>query len=339
MKTTIKDISNYTGLSITTVSLVLNNKPSKISEKTKKRVIAAAKKLNYSPNHLAVGLVTKCTQTLGLIVTDISNNFYGILAKGVERACQEKGWNVMLCNSLNSHERELDLIRVLKNKSVDGIIYCVGASVTRAKAKKSFDLLKSGNLPLVAIDNDFIGLARHNIYLDNKMGGYIATKYLIENGHSKIACITGPKGIDMKKGRIEGYMQALKEASIPYNSKLVIEGNYTIESGFSAIERLKNKDFSVVFAFNDMMAIGALKALKEMKIKVPDDISLMGYDDLPFCEVLEVPLTTIKQPVYEMGYTAAEKLIKLIQNEDEGNLDIMFEPTLMVRNSIKRIIK
>lgn len=338
MRTTIKDISNYTGLSITTVSLVLNNKPSKIPEKTRQRVIEAAKKLNYSPNHLAVGLVTRRTQTLGLIVTDISNNFYGILAKGVERACQEKGWNVILCNTWNSHDRELDLIRVLKNKSVDGIIYCMGASVTRKEAKESFYLLKNSKIPFIAIDNDFIGLVKHNVYFDNKMGGYLATKYLIEKGHSRIACITGPKGIDMKKGRIEGYKQALEEASIPYDSKIVVDGDYTMEAGIKAIERLKDKDFSVVFAFNDMMAIGVLKALKKKKIKVPDDISLMGYDDLPFCEVLEVPLTTIKQPVYEMGYTSAEKMIKLIQNEIEGNLDIMFEPILMERDSVKKII-
>lgn len=339
MRTTIRDIANYTGLSITTVSLVLNNKPSKIPEKTKQKVIEAAEKLNYSPNHLAVGLVTKRTQTLGLIVSDISNIFFGILAKGVEKACQKEGWTVMLCNSWDLHERDMELIRVLTNKSVDGIIYCMSSDSDREKAEESYNLLKKSNVPFIEIDSDFAETAKHNVFFDNEKGGYLATKHLIEMGHRRIACITGPKGVDCQKGRIQGYRMALEESGIPYDPSIMVEGYYSMESGIKAVEQLKGKDFTGIFAFNDMMAFGVFKALKQMNIHVPEDISLVGYDDVPLCEILEVPLTTIKQPIYEMGYAAAQNMIMLIQRGSDEDTNVMFSPVLMERKSVKNIKK
>lgn len=337
MRTTIRDIANYTGLSITTVSLVLNNKPSKIPEKTKQKVIEAAEELNYSPNHLAVGLVTKRTQTLGLIVSDISNIFFGILAKGVEKACQKEGWTVMLCNSWDLHERDMELIRVLTNKSVDGIIYCMSSDSDREKAEESYNLLKKSNVPFIEIDSDFAETAKHNVFFDNEKGGYLATKHLIEMGHRRIACITGPKGVDCQKGRIQGYRMALEESGIPYDPSIMVEGYYSMESGIKAAEQLKGKDFTGIFAFNDMMAFGVFKALKQMNIHVPEDISLVGYDDVPLCEILEVPLTTIKQPIYEMGYAAAQNMIQLIKTGSDEDTNVIFSPVLMERKSVKNI--
>lgn len=338
MRTTIRDIANYTGLSITTVSLVLNNKPSKIPERTKRKVFEAAEQLNYSPNYLAVGLVTKSTKIIGLITTDVSNTFYGILAKGVEKACQELGWSVMLCNSWDSHERDMELIRVLANKSVDGIIYCMSSDSDRKKAEESFQLLKKNKIPCIMIDNDFGGMMKHNVFFDNEMGGYLATEHLIKNGHRRIACITGPRGVDeWQKGRIQGYKRALSEASITYDPDIMAEGDYTMESGIEAVEKLKNKEITGIFAFNDMMAFGAFKALKNAGINVPEDISLVGYDDIPFCEILEVPLTTVKQPVYEMGHSAAENMIKIIKTGVEKKLNLKFSPILIDRKSVKNI--
>ena len=339
MRTTIKDIANYTGLSITTVSLVLNNKPSKISEKTKQKVIEAAKKLNYSPNHLAVGLITKRTQTLGLIVSDISNIFFSILAKGVEKACQKEGWSVMLCNSWNSHERDMELIQLLINKSVDGIIYCMSSDSDEEKADESYALFKKSNMPFIEIDSDFDRTAKHNVFFDNEKAGYLATMHLIENGHGRIACITGPKDVECLNGRIKGYRMALEESGIPYDPSIMVEGDYSMESGIKAVKQLKDKDFTGIFAFNDMMAFGAFKGLKGMNIHVPEDISLVGYDDVPLCEILEVPLTTIRQPIYEMGYAAAQNMIMLIQTGSDEDTNVMFSPILMERKSVKNIKK
>ena len=336
-RTTIRDIANETGMSITTVSLVLNNRPSKISEATKKKVVEAAKRLNYSPNKLAVGLITKKTQTLGLIVSDISNIFFSILAKGVEQACQREGWSVVLCNSWDLHERDMKLIEVLTGRGVDGIIYCMSSDSDEEKAKESYALLQKNNMPYIEIDSDYAGTARHNVFFDNEKGGYLAARHLIENGHQRIACITGPNGPDYVSGRIEGYRKALAEAGIPYEADLLVEGDYTMESGIRAAEQLIGKDFTAVFAFNDMMAFGAFKTFRDRGIRVPEDISLVGYDDVPLCELLEVSLTTVKQPIYEMGMTAAKNMIRYIETGSDEDTNVCFEPQLMERNSVKNL--
>lgn len=336
-RTTIRDIAAYTGMSITTVSLVLNNRPSKISEETKRRVVEAAKELNYSPNQLAVGLITKRTQTLGLIVPDISNIFFSILAKGVEQACQRAGWSVVFCNSWDVHERDMELIGVLTARGVDGIIYCMSSDSDAGKAQESYALLKKYNVPYIEIDSDYAGTARHNVFFDNEKGGYLATRYLIENGHRKIACITGPNGPDYTSGRIEGYRRALAEERIICDPDLMVEGDYTMESGYRAVEKLCTKDFTGLFAFNDMMAFGAFKAFRERGILVPGDISLVGYDDVPMCELLEVPLTSVKQPILEMGIAAAQNMIQYIETGSDEDTNVCFPPVLMERKSVRNL--
>lgn len=336
-RTTIRDIAARTGMSITTVSLVLNKRPSKISEETKRKVIEAARELNYSPNQLAVGLITKRTQTLGLIVSDISNIFFSILAKGVEQSCQKEGWSVVLCNSWDLHERDMKLISVLAGRGVDGIIYCMSSDSDEEKAKESYGLLKKYNVPYIEIDSDYAGDARHNVFFDNERGGYLAARHLIENGHRRIACITGPNGPSYVSGRIQGYRKALAEAGIAYDPDILVEGDYSMESGIRAIDALEGKDFTALFAFNDMMAFGAFKAFRERGIQIPGDLSLVGYDDVPLCELLEVPLTTIKQPIYEMGITAARNMIRYIETENDEDTNVCFFPTLMERKSVRNL--
>ena len=337
MRTTIRDIAAHTGMSITTVSLVLNNKPSKISEKTKKKILEAAKELNYNPNQLAVGLITKKTRTLGLIVSDISNIFFSILAKGVEQACQKEGWSVVLCNNWDLHERDMELIEVLAGRGVDGIIYCMSSDSNREKALESYELLKKNNMLFIEIDNDYDGGAKHNVFFDNEKGGYLAARHLIDCGHTKIACITGPNGPSYTSGRIQGYRKALAEAGIACDSNLLVEGDYTMESGVLAAETLWGRDFTAIFAFNDMMAFGAFKFFREQGVRVPEDISLVGYDDVPLCELLEVPLTTIRQPILEMGNTAALNMIRFIETGSDEDTNVRFTPVLMERKSVRHI--
>lgn len=342
-RTTIKDIAAYTGMSITTVSLVLNDRPSKISEETKKRVIEAARKLNYSPNQLAVGLITRKTKMLGLIVPDISNVFFSMLAKGVESFCQQEGWSVLLCNSGNTCSRDMDLINMLADRGAEGIVYCMSDDCNEEKAKETYGLFRKKNVPYIEIDSVFDPMtAKYNVYFENKTGGYLATKYLIQHGHRKIACITGPTGLEspgIVSGRMEGYKSALAEAGIPLDPSLMVTGDYSMESGFRAVEELCGKDFTALFAFNDMMALGALKAFRERGIRIPDDISMVGYDDIPMCELLEVPLTSIKQPIYEMGKAAAKNLIEYIHTGDDLPVSIGFKPVLMERKSVKSLIR
>jgi LacI family transcriptional regulator len=337
MRSTIKDIAQYSGMSVTTVSLVLNRKPSRISESTRRKVLEAARELNYSPNQLATGLITRRTRTLGLIVSDISNIFFSTLAKGIEKACEKERWSVILCNSWDMHSRDVELIRILTDKRVDGIIYNMNSESDEQMAKEIYEILNNSNIPFIEIDSMYSGNARHNVYFDNEKAGYMATRHLIENGHRKIACITGTNGIIQSSGRIRGYRNAIADVGIREDLGLLVEGNFTMESGALAVEKLVGKDYTAIFAFNDMMAFGAFKAMKERNIRIPEDISLIGYDDVPFCEILEVPLTTVRQPVYEMGHVAAENIIKLITSGSDEDTNVTFAPKLIVRKSVKNI--
>lgn len=336
-RTTIRDIAAHSGMSITAVSLVLNNKPCKISEASRHKIFAAAKALNYAPNQMAVGLVTRRTRTLGLIVSDISNTFFSILTKGVEAACQEQGWSVVLCDTWDRHARDLALIDMLAGRGVEGIIYCMSADSHAEQARESYERFERYSLPFVEVDSDFTRGARHNVYFDNETGGYLAARHLVEHGHRRIACITGPGGADMAKGRMQGYRKALEEAGIPFDASLIAEGDYTMDSGASALRRLWGREFTAVFAFNDMMAIGALKAFRELGVSVPGEVSLVGYDDIPVSEMLEVPLTTVHQPVYEMGRAAAQNMIDLIEDGSDKDMNVCFAPTLVERRSVRDI--
>lgn len=336
MKATLKDIAADTGFSVTTVSLVLNNKPSKIPECTKQIILEAAKRLDYRPNQLAVSLVKKRTDTLGLIVSDVSNPFFSTLAKGVEDICRENGCNMILCNTNNMHKCDLDYINMLVDKGVDGIIYGMAGDSTLKNAIDSCKLMKEQDMSFVIIDRYFKKLHTSYIGVDHLMGGYYATKHLIEMGHKKIACITGPLHLDDVLERLKGYKKALKEAGIKYDSKLVFEGRYNMESGAAAFPWLMKTKCTAVFAFNDMTAYGLYIEAKKNGISIPKDFSVVGYDDIYFSKILEAPLTTIKQPVYEMGVKATEILIEAIKNKKMPEEQFVYQPELIVRSSTRK---
>lgn len=336
MKATLKDIAADTGFSVTTVSLVLNNKPSKIPEGTKQIILEAAQRLGYRPNQLAVSLVKKRTDTLGLIVSDVSNPFFSTLAKGVEDICRENGCNMILCNTNNMHKCDLNYINMLVDKGVDGIIYGMAGDSTLKNAIDSCNLMKEQDMSFVIIDRYFKKLHTSYIGVDHLMGGYYATKHLIEMGHKKIACITGPLHLDDVLERLKGYKKALKEAGIKYDSKLVFEGRYNMESGAAAFPWLMKTKCTAVFAFNDMTAYGLYIEAKKNGVSIPKDFSVVGYDDIYFSKILEAPLTTIKQPVYEMGVKATEILIEAIKNKKRPEEQFIYQPELIVRSSTRK---
>ena len=332
MRTTIKDIASKTNLSVTTVSLVLNNKPSKISQKTRELVLATAREMNYMPNQLAVGLIKKRTKTLGLIVSDIRNDFFSSLAKGIEGECRRKGWTLILCNSNDYHDRDMEYINVLASKSVDGILYCMSIDSDYQNFKQSFDLLNHLHIPFVLLDRTYPLPYQAAVKMDHAQGGYLAAHHLIELGHRRIACVTGPHYLEDSISRLKGYQKALSEAGIPFDPSIIYEGSYDASSGESAVDSLLGKNFSAIFAFNDMMAFGVCRGLKRHGLSVPSDVSVVGYDDIFLAEALEVPLTTIKQPVGEMGCAATRKIIAMIENEPFAE-DTLFKPELIIRSS------
>jgi len=333
MRTTIKDIANYTGFSVTTISLVLNNKANKIPKSTKDTILDAVEKLNYHPNQLAVGLVKKRTETIGLVISDVSNVFFSNLAKGVEDECRKKGWNVILCNTNDKHERDISYIQILADKGVDGILFCMALDSNKKKALESISLMEKLKLPFVMIDRFLDEAECCSVFVNHKQGGYIATKHLIENGHKKIGCIAGPLQLEDSMYRLKGYEKAMEEAGLTITKDIIYEGNYDPQSGAEAVDYLLEKKISAIFAFNDMSAYGAYKRLRQKGLSIPEDVSLVGYDDIFFSELLDIPLTTVRQPVYDMGAEAVKQLIEEVENDVNTQKSITFQPILVVRQS------
>lgn len=334
MRTTIKDIANYTGFSVTTISLVLNNKATKIPQSTKDIIKEAVEQLNYHPNQLAVSLVKKRTQTIGLIISDVSNVFFSTLAKGVEDTCRKQGWNLILCNTNDKHKRDLSYIQVLADKGVDGILFCMARDSDHKKARESVDLLCRLKIPFVMIDRYLEQTDCSSVIVDHIQGGYTAVKYLVEHGHRKIGFVTGPLELADSKERLKGCNKALDEYQIEYCQELIYEGNYDKESGMAAGAYFADKNVTAIFAFNDMSAYGVYNELKKKGLSVPKDISLIGYDDIFFSEILDVPLTTVKQPIYDMGVEGVKLLSEEVESGNDTKKCITFQPTLVARESV-----
>ncbi|ABY95668.1 MULTISPECIES: LacI family DNA-binding transcriptional regulator [Thermoanaerobacter] len=333
MAVTIKDIAKLANVSITTVSRVINNKTEGVSEETRNRILQLVKELGYQPNAIARGLVTKKTKTVGLIIPDISNPFFPDIARGVEDSAHIYGYNVFLCNTDDNLEKESEYINALKEKYVDGIIF---TSSSIPKHEHITDLIKSG-IPVVIMDRRIDSEDIYGVFLDNYEGGYIATKYLIDLGHKRIGCITGPLYISNAIERLEGYKRALVDNEIEVDNRLIFEGDYKINSGIIGAEKLLEHEVTAIFASNDLMAYGAYKAIRSYGYKIPDDISVVGFDDIQLSQILEPQLTTIRQPAYDMGLAAARMLIKLVEGKKLKKKIINFRPQLIIRQSTKNI--
>lgn len=337
MRTTIKDIARYTGFSVTTISMVLNNKASAISENTKKIIFEAAETLNYRPNQMAVGLVKKQSKTLGLVISDVSNSFFALMAKGIEDECHKHGWNMILCNTNNYHDREIAYIQTLIDKSVDGIILCMARENTLPKVLEVIEIMRKNHLPFVMLDRFSPQVECSAVTVNHAAGGYLAGKYLLEMGHRKIGCITGPCDLADSNDRTEGVKKALKEFSVPEDSVCFYEGNYDMDGGEQGAEYLLKKGVTAIFAYNDLMAYGVYRYAGKIGKSIPHELSVVGYDDINFSEIITPPLTTVRQPVCDMGIVAVRQLIHDIQHEDNEPVKNKFEPELILRESVQRV--
>ncbi|GAQ24816.1 LacI family DNA-binding transcriptional regulator [Tepidanaerobacter syntrophicus] len=330
MSITIKDIAEKAGVSITTVSKIINKKDDDISDKTRNKVLKVIDEYNYIPSALATGLVTKKTNTIGLLLPDISNAFFAELARGVEDGANCEGYNVILCNTDDDPEKENQYLSVLKSKHVDGIVFLSTALSNHGEIRE----LNSKGFPVIVLDRAFDDEDILAVFIDNVMGGYLATKHLTEFGHEAIGCITGPLKPKLAIQRLEGYKKALKEAHIDFNEELIYEGNFKTKSGELGAKKLLKAGATAIFASNDMMAYGVYKAVHDEGLSIPYDISVVGFDDIFLSEILSPPLTSVKQPTYEMGIISAAMLIKKIKNEELKQLRVEYKPTLSVRKSV-----
>lgn len=342
---TIKEIAEKAQVSIATVSMVLNKKDKKISQATREKILFIAEKYNYTPNTMARSLITKQTRTIGLIIPDIVNPFFPEIARGVEDKASELGYSVIYCNTDDKIKREDKYINVLTEKMVDGIIFAHSSD-----RQMGFDSLDRCKVPILLIDRDYenknvIG----RVVVDNKKGAYMATSYLLDRGYKKIAYIAGSITTTTAIGRLEGYNQALTERKLVIDNRYIKVGEYKMQWGMQAAEQLlcEKEPADAIFCGNDLIAIGAIKKLKEYGLRVPEDIGIVGFDDIYLASLVEPPLTTIKQPNYEMGFKAAELLIKnlekgrvnSVKNENNKILakenNILLPTELIIRMSTK----
>ncbi len=335
MKITINDIAKMANVSKATVSRVINNKEEGVSEETRKRILKIIDEVGYVPNSNARSITVSETKTIGLVIPDVRNHFFAELARGVEDCSSEHGYTVFLCNSDMNIDKQKNYLNALFEKRVDGIILNASGDFKDKKFRNKFYKI---DIPVVLIDRKTKDLERYKgVFIDNVEAGYKATKYLLSGGYENIAYLGGTYGIDTTMKRFEGYRKAIEEAGIKLNPAYVVYGDYSIESGYEKTFTLikNNKEIKGIFAGSDIIAIGVIKALKEMNILVPDEVEVIGIDNIDISQLITPSLTTVAQPAYEIGYKACEKLLNYINfkldKEDE------YLPTkLIVRNSTRK---
>ncbi|EGQ8389186.1 TPA: substrate-binding domain-containing protein [Vibrio cholerae] len=331
---TMKDIARLAGVSTSTVSHVIN-KSRFVSDEIAERVNNAAQQLNYAPSALARSLKMNRTKTIGMLVTTSTNPFFGEVVKGVERSCYHQGYNLILCNTEGDNQRMKASINTLLQKRVDGLLLM--CSTLEGERLDVFD--RYPDIPIVVMDWGPILFASDKIQDNSLQGGYMAAKHLIECGHKEIGCITGPLIRHQAQMRYEGYKRALAEAGIAINPDWIVESDFECEGGYQAFEKLYQcgKLPSALFVSNDMMAMGVIQAASQRGLRVPDDLSLIGYDDVHIAKFMTPALTTIHQPKYRLGKAAVDTLLYRLENPDTTAQVVQLEPTLVVRNSVRKL--
>jgi DNA-binding LacI/PurR family transcriptional regulator len=331
MKTTIYDVARESGVSIATVSKVINNS-GRISDRTKKKVFKKIKELNYQPNMMATALTGKRTQSIGLLIPDLANPFFAELARSIEDRGHELGYNLVICSTDYNPAKEIEYIELLKRKKVDGIILASGFE----QLEKIEELNET--LPISVVARDFPSSFVNTVSFDDFHGGYKATSYLIELGHKKIAIIA--RDVWSNRERLRGYENAIKEHNIKYSYDLEYIKESNVEWGKFMTEKYLNSNNppTAILACNDLLAAGAIQAVKEQGLKVPDDISVIGFDNTIISTITDPPLTTIAQPMQGMGKQVMDLMDGDIKQKITDKSRITLIPKLVIRKSTKEAV-
>ena len=331
MAATRNDVARVAGVSSATVSYVLNNGPRPVAVDTRNRVLRAIQELGYRPNPLARNLRLQRTSTIGLLVPDIHNPYFADVARGVEDCAYEHGFRVLLCHSRFDLGRELEYIDVLKTERAAGVIW-IPATTDEMPAAK---LVESG-MPVVALDRHIESVPMTRVMADNAGGGRMATEHLIALGHRRIGCIVRPGQLGHAQDRVRGYLQALEKHGLPSDETLMAPGGFHLEQGWHATQSLLNLPDrpTAIFAYNDMNAMAAMRCVSERGLRVPDDISIVGFDDIPLSAYTCPSLTTVEQPKLDMGYRGARHLLDQIAGTAQtSQAETLLEVRLIVRES------
>lgn len=325
---TIKDVAALAGISYTTVSHVVN-KTRPVSERVRLKVEAAIAELDYVPSAVARSLKAKTTATIGLLVPNSLNPYFAELARGIEDYCERNNYCVILCNSDDDPDKQRNYLRVLLEKRVDGLIVA---------STGGDDSLASGLLavrtPMVIVDREIAGVETDRVRIDHEEGAYLATRHLLELGHRAIAFIGGPLDNSVAQLRLAGYRRALRQAKVKVSASSVLASDFTSTGGYrAAAQLLEGERPTAIFASNDLLGIGALRAAAERDIRVPGELSVIGFDDIQMSRYVYPALTTVGQSILQLGETAAELLLRRLATPELALDQRIVIPSIVLRES------
>ncbi|HJV46364.1 MAG TPA: catabolite control protein A [Bacillota bacterium] len=334
MPITIYDVAREAGVSMATVSRVVNGNPN-VKPTTRKKVLGAIERLGYRPNAVARGLASKKTTTVGVVIPDIANAFFAELARGIDDIASMYKYNIILCDSDQRVEKEVHLINTLLEKQVDGIVF-MGQEIT----DEHIQVFNTSSVPVVLAGTKEKSGEHPSVNIDHISGGYDATMRLISGGHSRVAMVTGPF-VDPLGGleRFEGYRNALNDQNIPFREEYVLGGDFTYESGLAAAQKFMQlpERPTAIFAASDEMAVGVIHGIQDLGMNVPEDVEVIGYDNIRLAEMVRPRLTTVVQPMYDIGAVAMRLLTKYMNNEKVEDHIVVLPHRIEERQSTKTI--
>ncbi len=327
---TIKDVAQKAGVSPATVSRVVSNRGS-VSEKTRRKVLTAVRELGYRPNVIARSMVTKSTQMVGLVLTDIMNPFFAELARGVESTLWEEGYTLILANTDEDIQREQAVVSALVEKQVDGLI------LVPASSRQASHLLEivHQQVPLVLVDRGVDDLLVDTVLVDNENGAYYAVSHLIRLGHRDIGMILDNLDITTNIERLAGYHRAMREQGLTAQEQWVRSCQYTLQSAYDIAYDMFQAPHhpTALFTASNFMTLGAIKAILDLGLKVPEDIALVGFDDLEWNQLFYPRLTAVAQPVFDLGRVAAQRLLARLRGDTGPPQEIRLRTTFIIRHS------
>lgn len=331
-RATIKQVAQAAGVSVATASVALNDKPG-VSEQTRERVVQVARELNYVANDSARFLKTLRSNNLGLIVPDIENPFYGSLVRAFNHHAEQYGYRILLGVSEEDSNREAELINALVGKGVDGILLAPAA--TSYQSPGHLRMLQRLRVPTLFCTSYVPGIDAPCVMCDLRRGAYEMVSYLLRRGCRRIFLLTTERSMLYSQWRIDGYRQAFADAGLVCDPSWIYETNPRLEFGYQFVRQAWKRRPDAIFAINDFMAMGVMKALREMHVRIPEDVSVAGCDDLIFSQLMAVPLSTVQQPVEQMCERSVKSLVSMIEHGEHPEPLQLLEPQMRVRNTTR----
>lgn len=339
MKITIADIAERAGVSKATVSRVLNNRPEGVGAQTRQRIQDILAETGFQPSGVARGLATGKSRTVGLIIPNIANPYFPMLVRGVEEALNESGYSLLLCNSGCDIVKEKNYVRVLMEKGVDGVILDSAESDCDCQV----ELLDKKNVPLVLLDRNIQGLSRrYGVFVDNREGARMALRHFVAREDCRLLFINGPAELSQCVQRRAGVEEIWQASGLPADALDIVVGDDSVDSAYrltsEALTRSRYGEcpFNALFAGNDLMAVGAIRALKAHGVAIPEQVEVIGFDDIELAHLVDPPLSTISQPAFEMGARSAELLLRLIYGKPPRQKTLIMMPKMVLRGTTKQ---